>query len=219
MPVTLPTTTRTRVKRLSSRANYDQAAIFAVLDEALYATVAFHDGQQVHAIPMVMWREQQHLYIHGSCGSRLLNCLQAGAATCVSVTRLDGMVLARSAMKHSLNYHSVCLYGTFETVPDVEKVERFRYFFDHWLPGRWQHVRAPDEQEIKAVAMLRMPIVEAVLKARQGPPNDLDTDMAWPVWAGVAPLHTQWGTLQHASDQQDARLPGQDVRQFKELLG
>jgi len=204
----LPPTDRTRVRRLPARANYDLTAINAILDEALFATIAFSDGENVHAIPTAIWREDQHAYIHGSNGSRLLKMLGSGAQACVSVTHIDGLVLARSAFHHSMNYRSVCIYGTFEFVEEENKNAHLRYFLEHWMPGRWQHVRAPDKNELAATALMRIPLTEAVLKSRSGDPKDDGGDMQHPVWAGVLPLERQWQSPQQVAEQRHIQLPG-----------
>lgn len=208
MTQTLPITNRTKVKRMSARANYDQAAIYAALAQSPFTTIAFYDGTNVNAIPTAIWREENHLYIHGSTGSRLINFLQTGAQVCVSVTHMQGLVLARSAFKHSMNYTSVCIYGAFEAVDEDAKKQHMQRFMEHWMPNRWQFVRQPDKNELATVTILRIPIVEAVLKSRQGPPVDKDTDMEYPVWAGVIPLHLQWQTPQQVPEQQNQDLPG-----------
>ncbi|QLH43416.1 MAG: pyridoxamine 5'-phosphate oxidase family protein [Coxiellaceae bacterium] len=212
MPHTLPMTHRTRVARLSQRASYDQATIFAILDQALFATIAFSDGVDVHAIPTAIWREGSHLYIHGSNGSRLLKMLQKGMQVCVSVTHIHGLVLARSAFHHSINYASVCIYGVFETVAESTKNQHMQRFVEHWMPGRWQHLRQPDKSELAATTIMRIVIKEAVLKSRQGPPKDDADDMVYPVWAGVVPLQPQWQTPQQVVEQEGHNLPGLSVR-------
>lgn len=214
MKQNLPITEKTRVRRMTERANYDSAAIHAVLDDSLFGTIAFSDGTHVHAIPTAIWREHKHLYIHGSNGSRLLKILGQGASVCVSVTNVQGLVLARSAFHHSMNYHSVCIYGVFESVDPATKAQHMQYFFEHWMPERWQHVRAPDKNELAATTILRIPITEAVLKCRQGPPKDDAADMEQPVWAGVVPLQMNWQAPQQAKEQNNVNLPGQAVRVF-----
>lgn len=208
----LPMTDRTRVKRLSERASYDRAAIYAVLDEALFGTIAFSDGENVHAIPTAIWREDEYLFIHGSNGSRLLKFLQTGEQACVSITSIHGLVLARSAFNHSMNYDSVCIYGVFETVEESTKIQHMQYFLEHWMPGRWQHIRVPNKKELAATTVMRTPITEAVLKSRQGPPKDDKDDMEQQVWAGVIPLHLQWQTAQQVEEQKNLSLPGKSVR-------
>lgn len=210
----LPVTHRTQVKRMKERASYDKEAILTVLDNALFCTIAFHDGVNVHAIPTAVWREKDYLYIHGSNGSRLLKFLKTGAQVCISVTNIHGLVLARSAVKHSINYYSVSIYGAFEEVVHKNKKQHMQYFMEHWTPGRWQFVREPDKNELAAVTILRIAIHEAVLKSRQGPPTDYQEDMHIPVWAGVLPLLLQWQTPQQVIEQQNKNLPGLSMRSF-----
>jgi uncharacterized protein len=205
-------TPRTKVRRVSERASYDQAAIYAALDEAPFATIAFNAEGSVHAIPTAAWREENHLYIHGSNGSRLLKTLQMGAQACVVVANMHGLILARSAVKHSMNYSSVCIYGIFEPVAEASKNSHMQRFMEHWLPGRWQYVRQPDQKELAATTILRIPIVEAVLKTRQGPPTDYEEDMGLAVWAGIAPLHLQWQTPEQVEEQEKSNLPGLCLR-------
>ncbi|HVV68646.1 MAG TPA: pyridoxamine 5'-phosphate oxidase family protein [Gammaproteobacteria bacterium] len=207
-----PPSERTRIKRVSERANYDLAAIHAVLDEAFFGTIAFNDGVSVHAIPTAIWREGEYLYIHGSNGSRLLKCLQTGAEVCVAVTHIHGLVLARSAFHHSMNYSSVCIYGVFEKVADAEKMQHMQRFLEHWMPGRWQHTRLPDKNELAATTIMRVSIVEAAAKSRQGSPKDDGIDMEQAVWAGVVPLRLQWQAPEQEAIQQGADLPGLSVR-------
>ncbi len=207
-------TDRTQVRRVKERAGYESAAIHAVIDESPFATIAFSDGINVHAIPTAIWRESGHLYIHGSNGSRLINLLGLGAQVCVSMTRIHGLVLARSAFHHSMNYHSVCIYGVFETVNSDAKNQHMQRFLEHWMPGRWQYMRQPDKTELAATTIMRIPITEAVLKRREGPPKDDAADMGQPVWAGVVPLHAQWLTAEQVTDQNDADLPGKIVREY-----
>lgn len=204
----LTKTKRTEVKRIKQRASYDLASIYEVLDQSLFATIAFSEGENVHAIPMAIWREANHLYIHGSNGSRLLKRLQEGIQVCVSATLVRGLVLARSAPKHSMNYESVCIYGCFVAVDPEEKYSHMQYFLEHWHPGRWQFVRPPNNKELAALTILRMPISEAVLKSRSGGPKDYPDDLNQSVWAGVLPLQMQWDTPIQEPEQNGAQLPG-----------
>jgi nitroimidazol reductase NimA-like FMN-containing flavoprotein (pyridoxamine 5'-phosphate oxidase superfamily) len=211
MKNTLTVTKRTKVKRLKERASYDQEEIYKVVDKALCATVAFHDDNNTHAIPMAVWRENDHLYIHGSTGSRLMRCLQSGKQACVTLIHIDGLVLARSAPHHSINYRSVCIYGSFEAVAEENKMQHMQRFLEHWIPERWQYLRLPTKKELSATMILHMPIQEAVFKSRQGPPTDLAEDMEHPVWAGVVPINTQWGTPKQVVEQENLDLPGKFV--------
>lgn len=211
MSIKLPVTNKTKLKRIKERASYDQEAIFAALDEAIIGTIAFHDGINVHAIPTAIWREEGHLYIHGSNGSRLLKHLQTAAQVCVSVSNIHGFVLARSAFHHSMNYSSVCLYGAFDIVAEVEKERHMKKFMEHWMPGRWQYVRPPNKNELAATTIMRIPIIEAVLKSRNGPPKDDTEDLEQQVWAGIMPLHLQSRIPQQVVEQTNNQLPGQII--------
>lgn len=207
-------TSRTQVKRQKIRASYERVTIYAALDGSLMATIAFVDQQQIHAIPTLIWREHDHLYVHGSNGSRLIKILQAGQQVCVSVTHLHGMVLARAAPPHSVNYTSVNIYGAFENVSEDSKMMHMQTFFEHWLPGRWQHLRLPNKKELAATAIMRIHLTEAVLKSRQGPPKDDESDLGQSVWAGVIPLAWQWQLPQQVLEQGGRELPGKLVREF-----
>lgn len=208
----LPVTARTRVKRHGERANYEKIAIYNVIDQAFSGTIAFNDHENTHAIPTAIWREADYLYIHGSNGSRLIKCLKAGVQACVSITNIHGLVLARTAFTHSMNYSSVSIYGSFEIVAEENKSTHMQRFLEHWLPGRWQHVRPPNQKELAATTILRISINEAVMKSRQGPPVDNVTDMDQPVWAGVVPLSLQWETPKQAVEQINSELPGQVLK-------
>ena len=181
---------RIEVQRHGDRGEYDRRAIYAILDEALYCTVAFvHDGHPV-AIPTIHVRVGDQLVLHGSPASRMLRTLKAGARASIAVTLLDGLVLARSVFNHSMNYRSVVLFGIAEEIADsVEKLVAMRVFTEKILPGRWDDVRQPSEKEFKGTLMLRIPIEAASAKIRSGPPVDEDEDYGLPVWAGVIPLH------------------------------
>lgn len=212
----LPITDRTRIRRMMERASYDKTAVFAELDKALFGTIAFHDGTNVHAIPTAIWRTDDYLYIHGSNGSRLIKFLQTGARVCVSITNMSGLVLARSAFHHSMNYCSVCIYGIFAVIPETTKEQHLQHFMEHWAPGRWQRTRTPDKNELAATTIMRIPIIEAVMKSRQGPPKDDASDMEQVVWAGVIPVQLQWGTPQQVIEQTDPTLPGQIMRELQQ---
>lgn len=183
-----PASRRSRIKRVPDRGHYDAATIHAILDAAWLCHVAFvHDGAPV-VIPTACWREGDHLYIHGSTKSRMAMALAEGVPACVAVTLLDGLVLARSAFHHSMNYRSVVAYGRFEKLDDSAKIAALETFTEHLAPGRWAEIRGPNTQEAKGTMVLRMPLGEASAKIRRGPPKDDAEDMALPVWAGVLPL-------------------------------
>jgi nitroimidazol reductase NimA-like FMN-containing flavoprotein (pyridoxamine 5'-phosphate oxidase superfamily) len=181
-------TARTRLRRIAERGSNDLEVIHRIIDAAWHCHVAFADEQGVHCIPMACWREADGLYIHGSNGSRLLKCLAAGAEACVTITHLDGLVLARSAFHHSMNYRSVIIYGRFEAVDARHKAQALEQFMRRIAPARLDEARGADRNELNATQLLRLPIVEAVAKIRTGGPKDDPTDMGLPVWAGVLPL-------------------------------
>lgn len=183
-----PPSSRTRIRRAKERGHYDQATIEAIARASLVCHVAFADEQGVHCIPTSCWVSQGHLYIHGSNGSRMLQALMAGEAS-VTMTHLDGLVLARSAFHHSMNYRSVVAYGKFEKVEsDAEKMESFKDFIEFLSPGRWAQVRQPNRSEMAATSVLRLPLTEAAAKIRNWGVKDDEADMQQAVWAGVIPL-------------------------------
>ncbi len=184
---------RTRVRRLPDRARYDSASIAAIIDAAPICTVAFQIDGAVHAIPTIHWREGNHLYIHGAKASRMLKALTEGEA-CVTIALVDGLVLARSAMHHSMNYRSVVIYGRFEPVVDAQaKARSLQAFIDGLYPGRWDTLRSINAKELAATTLLRIPLNEASAKLRDAGVKDDAADLDWPVWAGVIPVQTTLG--------------------------
>src|SRR5438270_13953134 len=182
-------TARTRVTREPERGVYDRAAAYQVLDEGFICHVGFVVDNQPFVIPTGYGRSGDNLYIHGSAASRMLRNLDQGIAVCVTVTLLDGLVLARSIFNHSMNYRSVVVLGTAVAVNDPqEKLDALRALSEHILPGRWADVRQPNERELKATLVMRLPIEEFSAKVRQGPPIDDEADYSFPTWAGVIPL-------------------------------
>lgn len=177
------------MRRLPKRAVYDRDAVYRILDEGLVCHVGFvADGRPV-VIPTGYARKDDTLYLHGSAASRMLRSLAHGAEVCVTVTLLDGLVLARSAFHHSMNYRSVVIFGTASVVEEqAAKLEGLRAFTEHIAPGRWQDVRPPTEPELKATTVLAIPLGEVSAKVRTGPPLDDEQDYDLPVWAGVLPL-------------------------------
>lgn len=186
-------TPRTRVRRVPENARYDAQTLHAVIDSALVCHVAFADAGGVHCIPTACWRLGGHLYVHGSNGSRMLKSLQAAPQACVTITHVDGLVLARSAFNHTMNYRSAVIYGSFRAVTGPEKAEVLAAFLEHLLPGRQAQVRPGNVQELAATTVLRIALDEAAAKVRAGPPQDDPADMDWPVWAGELPLAAQPG--------------------------
>ena len=187
---------RIRVRRGPHKGRYDRATIDAVLDRGLVSHVAFSDGVGAYCVPMLYARVGDNVYIHGSAGSRAMRTLAAGAAACLTVTIVDGLVLARSAFEHSANYESVMAFGRFAEVANAdERLVALEAFTQKLLPGRWSEVRGPSPRELKATAILTMPIEEASVKRRSGPPDDDESpDAAIETWAGVIPLATSFGT-------------------------
>lgn len=191
-----PKTPRTTVRRIPQNAVYDRAAIDAILDEGLICHVGFVVDGLPYVIPMGFARAGDKLYIHGSAASRLLTSLADGVDVCLTVTLLDGLVLARSAFNHSMNYRSVIVFG--KAIPveeEVEKIEALRLFSEHMMPGRWRELRDPKPIELKATLVMSLPIAEASAKVRTGPPVDDEEDLQAPVWAGVLPLALRRGDL------------------------
>lgn len=185
---TIPPSDRTRVRRVARRGNYERDTLQAIVDEAYVCHIAFADEHGVHCIPTACWREGNHLYVHGSNGSRMLKLAASGAQVCVTVTHLDGLVLARSAFNHSMNYRSAVIYGAFEVVPDDQKPAVLDTFMETLAPGRSRQARPGNAQELAATTVLRIPLDEAACKTRTGGPKDDAEDLDLPVWAGVLPM-------------------------------
>lgn len=184
-------TARTQIKRLPKRGHYDRETVNQILDTAFVCHVGFSVDGQPYVIPTNYGRAGDILYLHGSAASRMLKTLSAGVPVCVTVTHVDGLVLARSAFHHSVNYRSVVILGTARLLDDpAEKMEALRIFTDHVMKGRWDDVRQPTEQELKATTVLALSLEEVSAKVRTGGPNDDEPDYALPVWAGVLPLET-----------------------------
>ncbi|MGB2753017.1 MAG: pyridoxamine 5'-phosphate oxidase family protein [Pyrinomonadaceae bacterium] len=180
---------KTTVKRIPKRGQYDRNTINDILDEAFICHVGFAIEGQPYVIPTGYARVGEDLYIHGSAASRMLRELSRGVDVCVTVTLLDGLVLARSAFHHSMNYRSVVVLGRATLVTDTEeKYDALKALTEHFVPGRWEDVRWPTELELKATSVLKLPLTEASAKIRTGPPIDDDEDYELDVWAGVIPL-------------------------------
>jgi len=182
-------TEHTQVKRLPKRGKYDRETVHAVLDAAFVCHVGFCVEGQPYVIPTNYGRSGDTVYLHGSAASRMLRTLSEGVPVCVTVTLVDGLVLARSAFHHSVNYRSVVMLGAARLVEDpAEKMEALRLFTEHVMKGRWDEVRWPTEQEMKATTVLALPLEEVSAKVRTGGPVDDEADYTLPVWAGVLPL-------------------------------
>ena len=185
----LTPTERTTLKRLPKRGSYDRAAMYRILDEGLVCHVGFVSDTTPVVIPTAYGRVDDVLYIHGSAASRMLRTLAGGVDLCVTVTLVDGLVLARSAFHHSMNYRSVVVFGRAGVVEDAEaKRAALHAITDHLIPGRWPNVREPYAQELKGTLVLALPLAEASVKIRTGGPLDDEPDYALPVWAGELPL-------------------------------
>lgn len=181
-------TERTTVRRHPERGVYDFSTIAAILDEGLVCHVGFTIESQPYVIPAIYGRVRDTLYIHGSTASRMIRALREGVPVCVTVTLLDGLVLARSAFHHSMNYRSIVILGRAAEVAGTEKVKALEAISDHLFPGRWREVRPPNEIELKATVVLSLPIEEASAKVRTGPPVDDEDDYGLSCWAGEIPL-------------------------------
>lgn len=191
----LEPTPHTALRRLPQRGHFDFETVAAILDEALFAHVGFVAEGRPFVIPTLYARVDRTLYLHGSAASRMLRTLSAGVPVCVTVSLIDGLVLARSAFHHSANYRSVVVLGTARLVDDPgEKLGALLAISEHVLPQRWNDVREPNEKEMKATSVLALPIEEASAKVRSGPPGDDEEDYARDCWAGVLPLRLTAGT-------------------------
>jgi uncharacterized protein len=188
-------TERTTLKRLPKRGSHDSETMYAILDEALICHVGFVVNGAPVVIPTIHWRDGDTLYFHGSAASRMLRSLREGVEACVTVTLLDGLVLARSAFHHSMNYRSVVVFGTAREVTDrEEKLRALDALVEHVVRGRSAEVRGPNEAELRQTMLLALPIEEASAKVRTGPPVDDEEDYSLPVWAGVLPAHLEFGS-------------------------
>jgi uncharacterized protein len=198
-----PASERVRLRRKRERGSHDRGLIDAILDEALIAHLGIADEHgQPFVIPTLHARHGDLVYLHGSTASRTLRALDAGMPACLTVSLLDGLVLARAAMHHSANYRSVMLLGEARSVASPEeKLIALEAIVEHIVPGRWAEARPPSENELKATSVLALGIEEASAKVRRGPPQDDEDDYALPIWAGVIPIATQAG-----EPQRDARL-------------
>jgi uncharacterized protein len=187
-------TGRTILKRLPDRASYERDTISQILDEGFVCHVGFVSDGQPAVIPTAYGRAEDILYIHGSVASRMLRALADGIRVCVTVTLVDGLVLARSPFHHSMNYRSVVVFGKASVVAGtMENAKALRLFSEHVIPGRWAEVRQPNEDELKKTLVLRIPLMEASAKVRRGPPIDDEADYMLPVWAGEVPVRLATG--------------------------
>jgi nitroimidazol reductase NimA-like FMN-containing flavoprotein (pyridoxamine 5'-phosphate oxidase superfamily) len=185
-------TDRNRVRRVPQRASYDRAAIYQVIDEALICHVGFVQDEQPYVIPTIHARLDDRLVFHGAAASRMMQHIQAGKEVCVTITLLDGLVLARSVVHHSMNYRSVVLFGRGMLIEDEEeKLRALEVLTEHVVPGRWRDARRPNQRELNATMLVSLPIESASAKMRSGPAVDDEEDHQLPVWAGVLPIRQQ----------------------------
>jgi len=195
-PIQLPITPQSKVKRGRLRASYDRDLIYSILDEALVAYLGLvMDGKPL-VLPTSHWRDGDRIYWHGASKGRMVESV-AGQAVCLTAALLDGLVMARSAFHHSVNYRSVMLFGKPERITEPqEKARQLEIFIERIAPGRWGSLRPMQEKELRATGIMSMPIDEGSAKVRAAPPNDDEADYDWPVWAGVIPLQRHWGEAQ-----------------------
>jgi nitroimidazol reductase NimA-like FMN-containing flavoprotein (pyridoxamine 5'-phosphate oxidase superfamily) len=188
-------TPRTKVQRLPERGKYDRETVHAILDQGFVCHVGFVVDGQPFVIPTNYARVDETVYLHGSSASRMLKTLSGGVNVCVTVTHVDGLVLARAAFHHSVNYRSVVALGIAHLLEDpAEKMRALEAFTNHVMPGRWNDIRTPTEQELKATSVLALELGEVSAKVRVGPPKDDAEDYSLPIWAGVLPLTVVSGT-------------------------
>ena len=210
-----PTTPRTRLRRLPERGRYDKALVHAILDEGFLCHLGFAAQGRPCVIPTAYARVEDRVYLHGSAASRTIEAAGAGIDVCFTVTLVDGYVLARSAFHHSFNYRSVIAFGRAQPLTDPdEKMEALRRFTDHIVPGRWNEVRSPTAQELKATAVLMLPLAEVSAKVRTGPPRDDEGDIALPVWSGVVPVGLTVGAPE-PDPLMPADVPAFDTRRLR----
>jgi nitroimidazol reductase NimA-like FMN-containing flavoprotein (pyridoxamine 5'-phosphate oxidase superfamily) len=196
-------TKRTEFRRLPGRGSHELETINAILDAGFLAHVGFCVDNQPYVIPTLYGRDGEKLYLHGSAASRMLGRLETGILGCIAVTLVDGLVLARSAFHHSMNYRSVVAFGTAHRLDEpAHKTRALRIISEHLIAGRWNDVRNPSEKELKATAVLEFSIEEASAKIRTGPPLDDEEDYSLPVWAGILPV-----SLEAKPPIRDSRLP------------
>ncbi len=195
-----PRSEASRIRRVPDRGHYDAETVHAVIDNALVSHVGLvSDGRPI-VIPMLHGRDGDALYLHGSVASRLQRTVAGGVDVCVTATIVDGLVFARSAFHHSMNYRSVVILGTAESVDGEEKLRGLRAIAEHLTPGRWAESREPNDVELRQTSVLRLPVDEASAKIRTGGPIDDEADIGLPIWAGVLPFLPQWGAPIDSAD-------------------
>lgn len=201
-------TSRTVPSRLAKRAHYDAETIHSILDEALFCTVSYVADGQPMAIPTAFARQDDQLYMHGSVGSHFIRQIEQGGPVCISVMLCDGLVLAKSAFHHSVNYRSVVIFGTArKVVDDVEKMDALALITDHLVPGRWDDLRPTTDSELRKTTVLAFLLTEASAKVRTGGPNDDPEDANLPTWSGVVPMQTVRLTPVPREGEEQVKLP------------
>jgi len=199
---------RTTIRRLPELANHDRTMLYRIVDDAYVCHIAFSDGQDTHCIPTAHWRMGDDLYIHGSNGSPMIKALSAGAQASVAITLLDGLVLAKSAFSHSMNYRSAVIYGQFDMVEGTaEKLAALDAFMDKIAAGRKHEARPGNSKELNATSVLRISLEEAAVKVSDSLPSDKEEDLALAVWTGILPLKTTRGTPVHADGSGSVPVP------------
>ncbi len=197
MSETMPPSARTKIRRVAENADYQRSTLYAIIDAAYLCQIGFVDDKGTHVIPMACWREHDYLYIHASNGSRLSKALLNGQQVCLNITHLDGLVLARSAFNHSMNYRSAMVYGEFQAVADeAEKRQALAQFMEKIAAGRQAQIRPGNDKEFNATTVMRISLAEAACKLRRGGPSDDAEDMVINAWVGELPF---------------LRVPGQPV--------
>ena len=200
----LSNTPRTQIKKAVHKAQFDLESLNQIIDESLIAHIAINNEQGPVVIPMLAWRVDDHVYIHGANNSRLLRSLKNGVQTCLTFTLFDGWILARSAFHHSAHYRSAVVFGHFTVVDDNREKDRLlNHFVEHIAPGRTQEVRLSNERELSATMLLRIPLSEASVKVSKGVVNDDKEDLELPVWAGYMPYRTVVGPLKAVDELSD----------------
>jgi nitroimidazol reductase NimA-like FMN-containing flavoprotein (pyridoxamine 5'-phosphate oxidase superfamily) len=195
VPQVFPKTARNQVKRHPERGQYDAAAIYPIVDEALICHVGFVQDDQPYVVPTLHARQGDTILLHGAKGSRLLRHVESGGELCIAITLIDGIVLARSAFSHSVNYRSAVVFGRGVVIADEsDRLQALAAFTERLIPGRWADVRQPDAVELKQTTIVAVAIESASAKILTGPPKDGEEDLALPVWAGVLPLYQASGT-------------------------
>jgi nitroimidazol reductase NimA-like FMN-containing flavoprotein (pyridoxamine 5'-phosphate oxidase superfamily) len=209
---------RTRVKRFPLRGHYDRVTINQILDAAPLAHIAF-DNQGPAILPMVFWRIEDHVYFHGSKRNRMFAALRASKQCCLVASLIDGFVLARAALHHSVNYRSVVIYGEAEEITDDDaKLNAMKGLIGRFYPGRWEQIRPPSPEEFDSLTAFRLPIEEASAKIRTGFPVPYEEDFGIPVWAGVIPVAPKLGQPQ-LDPHSPPDTPPQDLTHLAKMLG